>query len=285
MKPFMLMTAAVCLVSVFGWDGARAETATPAPMAGYELTDLLEVTGVPALMQVVATEGARHGRSLEPAMFPGRGGDRWGAVVGRIQSPDRLTPLIRASLEEMLRPGDAAAAQRFFSSHLGRSVIEGELSARRAMLDSEVEMQAKSASAVLIEAMTPRAALIADLKDALDLVTTNVSAGMNANFAFYRGLSDGGAMVKRLGEMEMLAMVREQESEIRSATEDWLDAYLMIAYAPLSDGELQDYVSFSRTDAGRRYNAAMFDGFGRVFEVTSYDLGRAAAEFILQTDI
>ena len=139
--------------------------------------------------------------------------------------------------------------------------------------------------ATLLAAESPRAVLIDQLIDTLDLLATNVSGGMNANFAFYRGLADGGALAKRLAESEMLAMVREQEPEIREATQSWLRAYLMLAYTPLSDDELGKLVAFAATSAGKRYNAAMFEGFGRVFETTSYALGRAAARYMVATDI
>ena len=64
----------------------------------------------------------------------------------------------------------------------------------------------------------------------------------------------------------------------------WLQDYLTLAYAPLSDTDLREYLAFTRSAPGRRYMAAMFQGFGRVFEATSYDLGRAAAEFMTHED-
>ncbi|TFL16768.1 DUF2059 domain-containing protein [Jannaschia formosa] len=266
---------------------ARAETGAAGAVESrtIEQADLLAVTQIGSLMQIVATEGARHGLSLERSLFPGRGGEGWRREVARIQTPERLTPLIRASIGEMLRPADLEDAHDFYSSDLGQRIIGREVYARRQMLDGDVEAKAKQASATLIAAESPRAVMIDQLIETLDLISTNVSGGMNANFAFYRGLADGGAMARRLAEGEMLAMVREQEPEIRKATETWLRAYLMMAYRPFTDGELATYVDFAQTDAGKRYNAAMFEGFGRVFESTSYDLGRAAARYMVSTDI
>ncbi|PWJ19368.1 DUF2059 domain-containing protein [Jannaschia seohaensis] len=248
-------------------------------------SDLLTVTQMGPLMRIVATEGARHGISLERALFPGKGGEGWRREVARIQAPERLTPFIHESLAEILRPGDLKKAHAFYASDLGQRIVGREVYARRQMLDGSVEAEAKQASATLLAADAPRALLIDQLIDSLDLVATNVSGGMNANFAFYRGLADGGALAERLAETDMLAMVREQEPEIRTATLSWLRAYLMMAYTPLSDEELARYVAFARTDAGKRYNAAMFEGFGRVFESTSYELGRAAARYMVATDI
>jgi hypothetical protein len=280
------VAATILLGVALAGGAARAEQSIPPAIGAAEMqADLLALTKLGPLMQVVATEGARHGLSLERSLFPGKGGEGWRREVARIQMPERLTPIIRDSLSEMLRPGDLAAAAEFYQTPLGQRIVTREVDARRQMLDGEVEALAKATSADLAASQAPRAELIDRLIDTLDLVATNVSGGMNANFAFYRGLADGGALAKRLAEREMLAMVREQEAEIRASTEAWLRAYLVKAYAPLSNDELSQYIDFAGTPAGKRYNAAMFEGFGRVFERTSYDLGRAAARFMVSTDI
>jgi hypothetical protein len=280
------IAASILLGLALAGGAARAETAIMPEQGVAEMrAELLALTKVAPLMQVVATEGARHGLSLERALFPGKGGEGWRREVARIQTPERLLPFIRESLSEMLRPGDIEAAAAFYATPLGQRIVEREVDARRAMLDGAVEREAKTVSSDMTAADAPRAVLIEGLMDTLDLVAANVSGGMNANFAFYRGLADGGALAKRLVESEMLAMVRAQEDEIRASTEAWLRAYLIKAYAPLTDAELTRYVAFADTPEGRRYNAAMFEGFGRVFEQTSYDLGRAAARFMVSTDL
>lgn len=279
------IAATILLGVALAGGAARADVANkPANGVAVEQAELMTLTKIRSLMQVVATEGARHGIALERSLFPGKGGDGWRREVARIQLPERLTPHIGDSLSEMLRPGDYAAAAAFYATPLGQRIVQREVDARREMLDGSVEAEARNTSASLAQADDPRAVLIEGLMEALDLVATNVTGGMNANFAFYRGLADGGALAKRLAESEMLAMVREQEEEIRVSTKTWLHAYLMRAYAPLSDDELTEYVAFATTPAGKRYNAAMFEGFGRVFEQTSYDLGRAAARFMVATD-
>ncbi|MGB3409183.1 MAG: DUF2059 domain-containing protein [Jannaschia sp.] len=261
----------------------RAEQ--PVSPGSVEVSRLLEVTRIEPLVEIVATEGLVHGLELEGALFPGRGGRAWQAEVSRIQTPVRMLPIIRAALNEMLRPSESDAAIAFFSSDLGRRIVDREVAARRAMLDTQTESQAREASATLTAATTPRALLIDELIGALDLVDVNVSSGMNANFAFYRGLASGGNRTSAFNEGETLATVRAQESEIRTQTVSWLRAFMMLAYAGLTDEDLQAYIRFSTSDVGRRYNAAMFQGFGTLFETTSYDLGRAAARFMVQSDI
>ncbi|WP_371153989.1 hypothetical protein [Jannaschia sp. 2305UL9-9] len=277
------MTFAVALG--FG-QGAQAEGGAPTGTASIPSHQTLaEMVHIGPLMQVVATEGARHGRSLEGQLFPGKGGADWDRTVARIQSPARLEHLVRESLNTMLREDDRTAARAFFESKLGQRIAAREVDARRAMLDQDVEGGARLASTALHDQLTPRAVLIEDLIEGLDLLSANVSGGLNANLAFYRGLLDGGAMSDDMDEAGLLSLVLSQEDDIRAATQTWLRAYMMLAYAPLSDDELGAYLAFGQTDAGRRFNAAMFEGFGRVFEATSYDLGREAARIMVRTDI
>ena len=258
-----------------------AAVAVPMPDA---FADLVEWTQIEPLVNIVATEGARHALGLEKSLFPGRGGDEWADLVARIQAPDRLRQILLEAIQRSVREADLDRINGFYGSDLGRRIAAREVEARRRMLDAEVEQSAMAAAAARTEGHA-RAAKIEALIDALDLVTANVSGGLNANFAFYQGLGDGGAMKKRMTESELLAMVWGQEDDIRRATARWLRAHLTLAYAPLDDAELDAYIAFARTPEGKRYSQAMFEGFGEVFEATSYELGRAAAQFMARQDI
>lgn len=267
-----------------GYGASWAEERAPQEVRTDAIGTIMSAVRIEALMQVVATEGARHGMSLEKALFAGQGGRDWARVVSAIQTPERLVPIIASALRTQLSPADAEAVAAFYSGDLGGRIVMREVEARRDMLDGAVETGASEAAA-LAALGTDRAMLIDEIIDGMDLVDSNVSGGLNANFAFYRGLGDGGALHRRMTESEMIAMVWNQESAVRTATAKWLRGYLTLAYAPFSDAELRTYMSFTQTPAGRRYLAAMFAGFGEVFETTSYDLGIAAARFIVQDTI
>lgn len=288
-----IIAAVICGAALVGgaaWAGQPAASRVGAPAwgaagpAAAPVMELAQLVKVGPLLQVVATEGARHGLSLEGSLFPGKGGEGWAREVRRIQSPERLAGILLDELESGIRDEDLPEAKAFFGSNLGRRITDREVEMRLAMLDAEVEAEAMSTSAALRAQARDRAALIDRLIDALDLVTANVSGGMNANFAFYRGLGDGGALGKRLTEGEMLGMVRQQEGQIRRTTARWLKAYLTVAYQPLTDEDLERYIAFSVTPAGQRYTAAMGRAYGAVFERTSYELGRAAARYMAAED-
>ncbi|MBM2576535.1 DUF2059 domain-containing protein [Jannaschia sp. Os4] len=265
-------------------DATMGATVTAVALETETFAELAEWTQIGPLVQIVATEGARHGIGLEKSLFPGRGGAEWAELVSRIQSPDRLRGMLLDTVQQAVRDADLDAIHDFYGSALGQRIAAREVEARRMMLDAKVEQGAMDAAAKP-RGDDVRAGQIDELIDALDLVTANVSGGLNANFAFYQGLGDGGAMKSRMTESELLAMVWGQEDDIRRATSQWLKAHLTLAYAPLADDELDAYIDFARTPEGKRYSAAMFEGFGEVFEATSYELGRAAAEFMGRQDI
>ncbi len=76
-----------------------------------------------------------------------------------------------------------------------------------------------------------------------------------------------------------------EEADIRDETEIWILSYLAMAYAPLSDEEIGEYIDFSETEAGRDLNRALFAGYDTVFEDVSRQLGRAAGAILAGQDL
>jgi hypothetical protein len=98
---------------------------------------------------------------------------------------------------------------------------------------------------------------------------------LNANLSFLRGLADSGVEEFALPEADMLAQVWATEPEVRDEMVGWVFPFLTLAYQPLSDADLQAYIAFSKTPAGQRVNAAMFQAYDALFDEISHDLGRA----------
>ena len=115
------------------------------------------------------------------------------------------------------------------------------------------------------------------------MINYNVMGAMNASLAFMRGLSESGAF--EMTEDQILTDVWGQEAEIRSDTTEWLYGYMLMAYEPLSDAELQAYIDLSETKPGQAMNAALFAGFDAMFDGVSYGLGQAASQVMAGDDI
>ncbi len=240
-----------------------------------------------AIMDVMRDEGLDYGRTLEDEMFAGRGGDRWEAIVGLIYDPQTMRARFDAALAKELADAgeDLAAIETFFASPQGQMALKLEVEARRSMLDKTVEEAAKVAWEDMRAKDDPRVASLTRFAAANDLIESNVMGALNSNLAFYRGMADSGAFPEEMTEEQMLQDVWGQEPEIRRETEDWLYPFLALAYQPLPEADLEAYIAFSETPAGKRMNAALFAAFDVVFSQISFDLGRAAARQMQGEDI
>jgi hypothetical protein len=272
--PIILVAAFLCALPL------RAASADPAA--------LLTTLRIPEMIAVMQDEGIAYGDELEEQLFPGAGGARWDEAVARVYDEPALLERFQSAFAARLAADPQAMDQiaGFFGTDRGQQILILEIEARRALLDEAVE----EAAAVSVDDMRarddPRLALLERFATANDLIEQNVSGALNANFAFFQGMSDGGAFDgAKMTEADMLAEVWAQEPDIRAETESWLYPFLALAYKPLSDADVEAYLAFSESEAGRAMNAAMFAAFDEVFREISRDLGRAAAEMLSGRDI
>jgi hypothetical protein len=173
----------------------------------------------------------------------------------------------------------------FFTTEPGLTIAILEASARAAFLDQTVEDAAKETAAVAMGDQTPRYDLITRFIEANDLIETNVVSAMNANYAFYDGMIAGGAADGQMSQDDMLAQVWAQEPEIRNNTIEWVYSFLMMAYDPLPDADVEAYIAFSETVAGQQMNNAVFLAFDGMFSRISRDMGMAAAGYMVTDEL
>ncbi len=236
---------------------------------------LMDVLKIDALAQILHAEGLDYAETLNRDMLNGQGGPAWQVQVDAIYDPQRMTETLRASLEAALDADQREAVIAFFASDTGAQIVALENAARAAIGQPDVETAARERFADLDGTDDPRLARITTLIDNASMIDRNVTAAMNANYQFLRGLGDGGAI--EMTQAEMLADVAQQHDEITQDTTGWLYGYFLLAYSPLDDAALDAYLAFSQTDAGAALNTALFDGFGKAYAEISYGLGRAVA--------
>jgi hypothetical protein len=248
-----------------------------------ELETLFDAIGAPELMQIMREEGLEQAEDLRDEMFPGRGGSGWTAIAGRVYDTDRMTATLRAKFDAELADTDIAPLVQFFTSERGREIVRLELEGRRALMQPGVEDAARETFERLEDDADPRVGQIQRFVVANDLIELNVMGAMNASLAFFQGMAAGGGF--DLGEEQMLSEVWSQEADIRDDTTGWLYAYLIFAYQPLDDADLDAYSALSETAAGRGLNRALFAGFDRVFVDISFSLGQAVSQFMTSEDL
>ena len=262
-----------------------AQTQAPAGLPAIKHTQLMEALRLHDIIEVVAAEGIAAGPEIEEDMFPGRGGFGWKVELERIYDIPRVMSIMSDDIRANVSEADADVLISFLGSPLGKRIVEGEVAARAAMLDEDVDQAATDLAQKMRREGGRRVEQIAEFIAAYDLVTSNVVGGLNSNYAFYQGLAAGGALPDSMTEDQIVNEVWSQQDTITTETEDWLYAYLLASYAGLSDDEVQTYIAFARTDAAQAFNAVLFDSFGTVFTSISRALGRAVADRMLAQDI
>lgn len=251
--------------------------ATPVVAQDSDTDRLFDLLMLPEIIKIMREEGVGYGDTIGQDLFGGAPSPEWDMTVAAIYDYDVMVGVVREDFEATLAGADLAPLLDFFGSERGQTIIELEVSARRAMLDEAVEEASKDAAALAAADDDPRFAQVDTFVEVNNLIETNVAAALNTNLAFYAGLVDGGAFGGALTEEQILSDVWAQEADIRETTTEWIYSFLFLAYEPLDPADIEAYIAFSKTEGGGVINRAMFDSFDRLFEGISRSLGRAAA--------
>lgn len=255
------------------------------PVQAEPVDDLLSALQLESVLEIMREEGLDYAEELEAELFPAAGGANWQESVARLYALPVMMESFSNRFAAEMPQTDIAPALAFFESEEGQRIIGLEISARIAQMDDSIEEASRDTLATMEAQGDPRLALLEEFSEANDLIEANVVGSLNANYAFYTGLVDGGAFAFDLTEDQILADVWQQEPDIRADTRDWLFSYLALAYQPLSDEEVQSYIDFSQTEAGQSLNRALFAGFDTMLVDISRGLGLAAARFMGGQDI
>lgn len=258
--------------------GVVSTVATFAAQAAWadDVDDLVSALRIDDMIAIMRDEGLGYADELAAEMFMDGARSSWELQVNDIYNAEimlgQVTHELRAGLSEA---GDLSELIDFYSSDLGRNIVALELEARSAMTDPDVEDAALDVYSERDGSDDVEFLAVSEFVEANDLIGMNVSGTLNSMFQFYSGLADGGAI--EAGEGELLDQIWAQQDQITEETREWIFAYLLLAYGPLSPEELDTYTSVSTSPAGKRLNAALFAGFNMMYDNVSYSLGRAAA--------
>jgi hypothetical protein len=244
-------------------------------LADARMNVLVDVLKLREAAQILSGEGLMYADTLNQDMLNGQGGAGWQQQVQAIYDPIRMVEGVRAELEGAFTDDMLEETIAFFGSSLGTKIINLENSARVAIQDADVENAARGRYTELSASGSERVDAVERYVATGDMLNRNVASALNSNVQFLRGLADGKAI--EMSESEILSDVSNDMDATRDDTETWLFGFLLMAYHPLEDAELEAYIAFSDTGAGHALNNALFAGFGAMYEDISYTLGRTVA--------
>ncbi len=268
-------------VGVLWPQDARAQQVELVPVAA-DVAAINRMTRQVETLEVMRQEGIAQGKMLGVDLFGDAENVEWRAALDRVYDTGRMARIYDAALSEVLArdPALAADVTPFLDSELGSRIVALELEARRTTQDEVALGAAREVLAEMEQSDKARRAQIERLVVAADLMESNVMAGLNGNLAFYQAMAAAGAPGMAANEGELLAQVWSQEADIRASTAEFLYPLMALAYAPLTDDELQSYVAFSESPAGLRFNAAMTQAFAPVMIDLSRSLGAEAGRMM-----
>lgn len=254
--------------------GALALILLALPLRADEIDRLMTALHFEETVDIMRAEGLRYGGDVGEEMLSVAEQARWDRVVNGVYDAGRMLDKVQTKFAEAMDGADTGPLLAFFEGQ-GAEIVALEIAGRRALLDDGTEEAAEARFAELAAAGAPIVDKVTTLIADSDLIERNVAGALNANLVFYRGLADGGGL--DLSEEEMLAEIWAQEPEMREETRDWMQAYLTMAYQPLSQEVLDAYIALYRSPEGRHLNRALFAAFDAMYEELSYQLGLATA--------
>lgn len=216
------------------------------------------------------------GQELGNDMLPGGSDPYWEHLVARIHDPKNMAQLVRQVFEENFEGIDPAPLVAFFSSEAGQRFVALEIRTRFEFLSGDREEVAREKFRAAPTPFKAHLSAISEYVEANSLIENNVVGALNSNYLFFRGLAEGGAI--ELSEEDMLRDVWSQEELTREDTREWLFAFLMQAYEPVSPEAILAYAEISRSPEGQAMNRALFAGFDKMYGVISLSLGMALAK-------
>jgi hypothetical protein len=252
---------------------------------------VLDAMEVSALFDLLEEEAVASGMDLGAEMIQRRDLAGWERTLRRLNDPDAVLPAFReafaAALEDAAGGGeaDATAILAYLTTSPGDRIVGLELSARAALNEPGIEEAVLARFEADLAAQTDRAAAVERFIAVNDLIERNVTGALAANAAFLTGLQDGMDRPGPMGTGDVLADVWAQEPAIRASTEDWLHAFVSLAYGPLDPDALQTHIAFSQTPAGQAFNEAIFVAFDTVITDLSYETGAALARLLASEDL
>ncbi|WP_299660298.1 DUF2059 domain-containing protein [uncultured Ruegeria sp.] len=253
------------------------------PLAASEQADrLLQAMQVSEFVEILGEEGRAQGQSINESMLGGSGGSYFEAQIKELYDPVWMHKQISNAVERSMTDAQLEQAAIFFESDLGQTIISLENSARRALSDETIEEMARAAYEQA-DRQDAQFRLVDEYVQVNNLIEQNVRGTISADYSFYRGLTTGQGLFAN--EEAWLAELLSQQAETEKETTEWMYSFLLLAYQPLSESQMRENIAFSRTEAGRALNGALFKGFDQMINSISFQLGEAVAQAMQASDL
>jgi len=195
---------------------------------------------------------------------------------------DRLREALLVRLTESLPADDAARAIAWLDTPLGARItrLEESASAAMAQMTQADDLVEKAYASLAPE----RKALLERMMKAVDASAAVTNMAVNQFLGVTRGVASLAGRSQADIDAELKSRMPLLRAQLKGVLEPSLVAFASITYAALSDDEVEQYVSYLESDAGRRVTKLVNAALDHVLNAAAVDFGQRIARDIASED-
>jgi hypothetical protein len=273
----LLRTLLLTLLCLCAATPAAAEELVRYPTS----SDLIRTIGLDNIFtqfgQSIAVSPRQHG--IGDPRFLGV----WETAALRAFADNKLNARLEQSLAHTLSGAELSGIDSFLTSSFGRQVIALEQRAQNVAADGQFAVLAKGRTIYWSISERRKAQFEELLSLSSAEMTFSVIAESLRGMALGLHLSRGGDIETPWEEID--ASVRLQLAGIRESLTEAAHAALAYTYSALTDAELEDYLSFLRTPAARKFYDTAALAVADIIRDTMFGLGENVALRLRRVDI
>ena len=193
-------------------------------------------------------------------------------------APEEMFADVVYEMNGRLSDGHMSELEHFFAAPLGRRIAAMEVAAQRPGVSLTVKTEGADLLGSLIDSQDNRLEQLGTLIDALSAEETGLAMALSLNRAVLSGMSASGRLPYKLSSDQIDALVSSQRRLIRGTIRDQLLISMAYTYQTLSDGELDRYIAFLKTDAGQQFYIEMLIATQSVISERAHRFGERLME-------
>lgn len=198
--------------------------------------------------------------------------ERLSRAVDHAYAAQRLRAACRAAISSNLDRTHVEALRRWYDSGSGRHI--SNLERVQSMQDGQAAF--RRGTVLLGEMSASRRRALEELVVVSRSAELQTELTIGTALAMHQGAANASPEAARPSLGEIKAMLDQQRRGMTRAFSALALASFAVAYASLSPAELEAYLVFLKSDAGRHYNSVTMRAFGTAMLEAAVELGRAA---------
>ena len=229
----MVMRKILLATSLLFWTVMPVKSADRAQIAEF-----MAVTGFD-----VALESMRLSARDAPTMLGFDADDfglSWSRLADRIFEPEALKSDALEILDKALTENVLAHATGFYGSDLGQKLVTAE-NESHALEFEDREVEGARLAQALAARGSPQPQYFLDMAESIGYVGATITAYREVQVRFLMAASLAGLIDQRFDEVDLRAMLAQQDDEVRQAMTDNLIVANAFTYRDFTDREMEIY--------------------------------------------